>query len=412
MIAHSPTSPFIQGYRPVFERLLDDVAFLWLQRSQAENHPAYFRWDLAAMDERIQNYLRALLKSPEISWSLFEGSADVADAGYFFAAAMLAFHFLNTKNIRRLTELAAENRECASGMGAAMACLPGNLVHPWIKKFLISKEKHHQYLALSTCLIRREDPRAYLTALVENVESQSHTELFVCALKLAGVLKRADLLPMLRQAMVDEREEVKFLAAWSCALLRDNSAAPTLQSIAMTNSEWHKEALASLLLLLEIGPARALVDGLARSEDTRHHAIDGCALLGDVRALSWLLQMAREPNFNRQAAHAVISITGITPEDSWLSAESADENHDMEINLDEDLPLIDSDKLSEAWRQNSSRWEPGQRYFLGQPLQVDNLLYLFHQSNQRHRRTAALHLAALVPDRPLLNHARGELFRL
>lgn len=415
MAEHSPISRSMFGYQPIFERLLDDVAFLWLQRSKAADQPAYFQWDLAAMDERIHNYLRGLLQAPEISWGLFEESASVADAGYFFTAAILAFQTQNARNIKKLIERSEDTKECVSGLSSALAYLPGSLVHPWIKKFFISKDKHHQYLALLACHIRREDPRNYLTVLIQQPDSRLHENLFTCALKLAGVLKRVDLLPQLRQAMADERESVQFWAAWSCALLRDKSAVPTLQSVAMVNHEWQMDALTSLLLLLEVEPARALVDELARSDATRRHAIAGCAVLGDARALPWLLQMARLSEFNYEATQAVVTIIGIAPESDWQrtrSPESAGADGDLPLDSEEDRPFIDPDKLSAAWQQNSSRWKPGQHYFLGQPLHANQLVNLFHQANQQHRRTAALHLARLLPDRPLLNHARAELFHL
>src|SRR5690606_37225922 len=165
-----PISRSMFGYQPIFERLLDDVAFLWLQRSNAEDHPAYFQWDLAAMDERIQNYLRALLQAPEISWSLFEEAAETGDGGYFFAATILAFHTLDTRNIQALIERSTGNQESVAGICSALAHLPGSRIHPWIKKFLMSKDRYHQHLALHTCQLRSDDPRAYLTALIQQPE--------------------------------------------------------------------------------------------------------------------------------------------------------------------------------------------------------------------------------------------------
>lgn len=405
-------SRVIVGYRPIFERLLDDVAFLWLQRSQLVDHPAYFQWDLAAMDERMQNYFRALLQAPDISWSLFEESVDVADAGYFFAGAILAFRTLNTKNIQKLVEWSTNNREGVAGISSALAYLPGSLVHPWIKKFLISKNKHHQYLALSACYLRREDPRSYLTAILQQSDIKSHKDLFIFALKLAGTVKRADLLPMLHSAMADKCIEVKFWAAWSCALLQDTTAVPVLQKFAKATNQWQTDALLSLLLLLDTAEARALVDGLSRNEATRRQAIDGCAVLGDASALPWLLQMTNLEEFNQKATQAVVTITGITLENDWLKPHPTQSEENDFADLDEELPRVDPNKLMSAWQQNSARWKSGQRYFLGEPLETRKILNLYQHANQAHRRTAALHLATLLSDRPLLDHARAEIFRL
>lgn len=398
------------GYRPIFERLLDDVAFLWLQRSQVVDHPAYFQWDLAAMDERMQNYFRALLQAPDISWALFEESVDVADAGYFFAGAVLAFRTLNTKNIQKLVEWSTG--EGIAGISSALAYLPGSLVHPWIKKFLISQNKHHQYLALSACHLRREDPRSYLTKILQQPDIKSHKDLFITALKLAGTLKRADLLPLLQSAMADKRIEVKFWAAWSCALLKDITAIPVLKKFAKADNHWQKDALTSLLLLLDTAEARALVDGLSRNEATRRQAIEGCTVLSDASALPWLLQMAKLEEFNQKATQAVVTITGILLENDWLKPHALLVEENDFADLDEELPRVDPDKLMLAWQQNSARWKSGQRYFLGEPLETRKILNLYQHANQAHRRTAALHLATLLSDRPLLDHARAEVFQL
>ncbi len=411
VVARSPSlSQSMLGYQPIFERLLDDVAFLWFQRRRAEDHPAYFQWDLAAMDERIQNYLRALLQAPGISWRLFEEAADTGDGGYFFTAAILAFHTLDTRNIQSLIERSAGNQEGIAGICSALAHLPGSRIHPWIKKFLMSKDRFHQHLALHTCQLRRDDPRAYLTALIQQPEIREHEDLFVCALKLAGSLKRKDLLPLLCDAMTDDRAPVKFWSAWSCGLMRELSAAPILQEMVQTNDEWQQHALSSLLLLLNAKPARDLVDHLARSEPTRRQAIEGCSVLGDASALPWLLQMARVPEFNQPATQAVLTITGISLENDWLTSTEVKEIEPADS--DEDLPSVNPDKLTAAWQKNNARWQPGQRYFLGEPLHIQHLLRLFPNANQRHRRTAAFHLANLLPERPLLNHAGLEVFHL
>lgn len=364
------------------------------------------------MDERMQNYFRALLQAADISWTLFEESVDVADAGYFFAGAILAFRTLNTKNIQKLADWSAGNREGIAGISSALAYLPGALVHPWIKKFLISKNKHHQYLGLSACNIRREDPRSYLTTILQQPDIKSHRDLFICALKLAGTLKRADLLPMLHSAMADKCVEIKFWAAWSCALLKDTTAVSVLKKFTKAANPWQTDALLSLLLLLDTAEARALVDGLSRNEPTRPQAIEGCALLGDASALPWLLQMANQEEFNQQAAQAFITITGITLESNWLRPHPTQlEDHDF-VDSNEKLPRVDPDKLMAAWQKNSARWQPGQRYFLGEPLEAREVQTLFPHVNQWHRRTAALHLATLLSDQPLLNHARAEIFQL
>ncbi len=73
------------------------------------------------------------------------------------------------------------------------------------------------------------------------------------------------------------------------------------------------------------------------------------------------------------------------------------------VDMDEDdgLPWPDPVKVHAWWNANSHRFQPGMRYFMGQPLNRDHCLRVLKEGFQRQRIAAALHLSLLDPGTPL-----------
>jgi uncharacterized protein (TIGR02270 family) len=403
----------ISGYRPILERLLDDAAFLWQMRSQAVAQPHYFREDIAAQDQRIQRHLYALRQAPDDAWALVTSSLESADADYSFVAAMLAFSAQESKKIQRVIKTVMDNDRALPGLVSALAWLPGPRIYPWIKKFLISKDLNHKFLGIAACSVRRDNPKNYLTAIFQRPDCQAHDQLFVRALRLAGELKRTDLLPMLREAQNDDREPVRFWASWSAVLLGDTSAPSILRSIALQSGEFQDSALELLLRMVEVNEGRRLVDELSHLPDTTRQMIRACAILGDVDAIPWLIQTMHQPESNRLAAEAFVTITGVDLERQQLLSGggiASPEDAPEELFADDThLPYVDAHKVVEFWQTHNTRWQAGQRYFLGRNIEPQHVRDIFRDGNQRQRRMAALCWALLEPTQVMPNHAAMEV---
>jgi len=65
------------------------------------------------------------------------------------------------------------------------------------------------------------------------------------------------------------------------------------------------------------------------------------------------------------------------------------------------LPGPDQKLIQVWWHANSHRFEPGVRYFMGEPLNRENCLRVLREGYQRQRIAAALYRSLLNPGTPL-----------
>jgi uncharacterized protein (TIGR02270 family) len=125
----------------------------------------------------------------------------------------------------------------------------------------------------------------------------------------------------------------------------------------------------------------------------------------------WLIGHIADLKTTRLAGEAFSLITGLDL--AWLDLEVKppqnfesgpnDDPNDPNVDMDEDdgLPWPDAVKLQAWWQANSQRFQPGMRYFMGQPLNRDHCLRVLKEGFQRQRIAAALYLSLLNPGTPL-----------
>lgn len=422
MTTEAPSSYNLVGlYGHVHERYADDATFLWLLRSIAVNQSHYKAIDLAELDARIDAQLSGLMTAPEDSWAICASALELKQPDVVFTAAVLAFNSLDNRNIQQVVEAGLDSEHTLRGLVAAMAWLPGRLVHSWIKKFLTSKDLNHKYLALAACSARREDPREFLSTILNREDCLAHAQLHARALRLIGELKRFDLLHALRAGMASEDEHVIFWSSWSAILLGDKSLATSLQSYVLLSNSYQARAIAICFRTLPLEVARAWITLLAKDPANNRLVISATAILGDPHAINWLISQMRIPAVTRLAGEAFTTITGIDlaehklvlEELPDLDAQLPDDGVEDEVtDLDDDeyLPFPDASKIAAVWQKYQQRFSPGQRYFMGQIVSPgistsEHLRNVFINGQQRQRKMAALELALLEPAHFLLNHA-------
>jgi uncharacterized protein (TIGR02270 family) len=70
---------------------------------------------------------------------------------------------------------------------------------------------------------------------------------------------------------------------------------------------------------------------------------------------------------------------------------------------DADLRWPDQRKVEQWWAANSSRFQPGQRCFMGAPVTREHCIAVLKNGYQRQRILAAHYLCLLEPGTPLFN---------
>jgi uncharacterized protein (TIGR02270 family) len=342
-----------------------------------------------------------------------------------FTAAVLAFRSLDTRHIQLAVEAGLSSDHTLHGLVAAMAWLPGRLVHSWIKKFLTSKDLNHKYLALAVCSARREDPREFLSAILQREDCIGHLPLYTRALRLIGELKRFDLLHALRSGMESEDKDVVFWSTWSAILLGDKALATNLQSYVLTQNSQQIRAMALCFRVLPLETARSWISLLTKDPGNSRLVVIATAILGDPHAINWLIAQMRIPALTRLAGEAFTTITGIDLQDHKLALDELPDldaqlpddgaqNEEIGLSDDEYLPFPDVNKIAAVWQKYQQRYAPAQRYFMGQMISPgisasEHLRNIFSNGKQRHRQMASVELALLEPAHFLLNHAAKGL---
>jgi uncharacterized protein (TIGR02270 family) len=416
--AQTPVST-VSPYNEIYEQMAVDAAFLWLLRSIAVDQPHYTVDDLVELEQRIDAQLDGLMTAPEESWEICRAAMDLQEPGEVFAGAVLAFRSLDVRKIQAAVEVGIEKESAVKGLISALGWLPGRLCHSWIKKFLTSKDLDHKYVAISACSIRREDPRDYLTAILQREDCLAHAKLYARSLRLIGELKRHDLMPALRPAMLAEEPSIRFWASWSAVLLGDRSALANLRPFALELGPYQGKAIDLAFRALTIDEGRSWINALAKDPAQIRNVIKATATLGDPHAVNWLIGQMRLPALTRLAGEAFTTITGIDLKENALALEDLpdldehlpnDDPEDENVDMDEDenLPFPDVAKVAAVWQKYQQRFVAGQRYFMGKTITLEDCESFYGSGSQRQRRISALQLALLQQNNVLPNYRQKQ----
>jgi uncharacterized protein (TIGR02270 family) len=164
---------------------------------------------------------------------------------------------------------------------------------------------------------------------------------------------------------------------------------------------------------MSVDGSHRLLQSLAQDPANIRRLIRGAGLSGDPAYVPWLIGFMAEDQRARLAGESFSLITGLDL--AWLDLERKppenfesgpnDDPNDPNVEMDEDdgLPWPDQKLIQAWWNANSHRFQPGVRYFMGEPLNRENCLRVLKQGFQRQRSAAALYLSLLNPGTVLFN---------
>lgn len=407
------------AYLDIYEQYIDEASFLWLMHTIAVDQPHYRVTELRSLEKRIEAQLNGLTGNLELSWKVMEGVLQgEAEAGEIFTAAVLAFRSHDQNKIQFVVEAALAAEENYKGLLHALVWLPGHLVHDWIKRFFTSKDLSHKWLALQACDMRRENPAEYLLNILRREDCRKNTALYITALKIAGDLKRFDLIEHVLLATDNEDPNIKFWAVRSSILLGDKAQVVKLETCVAQNSELQLDAINIAFRVLPVEEARKWVNKLAEDPQLVRALIIITGVMGDPQAVEWLLQRMQITEFSRVAAEAFCMITGTDlnamnmtlkepdTNEASPSEDAGDEN--VKMHDDENLPWPDVIKLTAYWGSIKNNFVVGQRYLLGNKIELVFLKNNLHTAYQRQRHAIAYEIA-LMDKNEILFNTRGKV---
>ena len=402
------------AFRDVYEQYVEEASFLWQMRSIAVDQPHYTRQDLARLENRLQAQLNGLMSAPDMAWEVCEQALELGGPGEVFVATYIAVKTHVQARIQQAVEAGLATPEAFSGLVSVFGWLPQELSYPWIQRFLNSKDLQHKHLAMAICSIRRENPGEFLNRIFQRDDCRQHPALLGRAVRIVGELGRNDLQDQIRVFRDSDDPDTQFWAHWSSILLGDRSAAVNMQDFVFQPGPHQKQAIDIVFRSLAVNDAREWISRMAELPEQQRSIVQAVGTLGDPHAVDWLIGKTQLPELSRLAGEAFTSISGIDLEANQLALEDNqpemltstldDENSDqVEMDDDENLPWPDHTLLAQYWVGIRGRFQEGQRYLLGMPIEHLNAEMASSPLTQRQLRAIAMELALKTPGQGLVN---------
>lgn len=394
--------------RPVIETVIvqhvESAGLLWGQRSLLLGAPHARLHHLRRFDDRLAAHLDGLAIAGGAGLRLSEAALETPLSGFVFVVAVCALEQRDEELRDRLIALAQTNVECARGLRSAFGWVDAPVLRGVVASLLASADPYRRALALAASGMHRVDPGLALTQCLDNPDPLVRAR----AYRLAGELGKREFLSRLGSAVKDEDPICRGWASWSAVLLGDRHAALNfLTETSLQENPFRARALQAALLAMPLVQAHEHLRAFSADPAKIRCLVRGAGLAGDPTYVPWLIKQMSDDKLARLAGEAIALITGAdlaaldlerkTPEglDSGPNDDPNDAN--VEMDEDDDLPWPDVERIERWWAQNGSRFQQGQRYFVGAPVTRQHCIEVLRTGYQRQRILAAHHLCLLEP---------------
>ncbi|WP_054312728.1 HEAT repeat domain-containing protein [Mesorhizobium sp. 1M-11] len=337
----------------VVRQHVEQAAFFWAQRDTLMATDPPNLKAVAGIDRRLEANLDGLRIAGPAAWPFIVAAyEDFPEKGELFLFGWLAIELNDSRRVAEVVEHGRRSADDARGLVGALVWHEATVIAPLVRDWIGAADAFKRYLGVSACLEHDVDPKQILQRLVRDPDASTRA----VSLRLAGKLRRADLIQELVVALGDAEEASRFWAAWSLTELGSGDLASSeLRKIAVSGSS---NAETALRAVIKAGPdkdVRAWMSSLLKSPDTAPLALRGAGMLGDRTILHWLIHQMRAPAF---AAAAGASFLELFPE-----AKEFDELFSVE-------PDLLGEKIAEYFEQDPpylpvadrvKQWAIGQR---------------------------------------------------
>lgn len=389
----------------------EEAADLWTIRRTLPDRPHMVLKDLWRWDERIEAQLDGLRLAGPDAGGIIEEALPLDRAGEVFVRAILAMESGDERRLQQIREGCAESSKLAEGWIAASGWLPWEKVRPYMQPLAEAEESRLLRVALAAAAINRQHPGHALERAIVTKDARLRAR----ALQAIGELGLPDWLPAAEKNLAHEDEDCRFAAAWTWSLRSgDRKALPILQQIAQVPGPHQTEAIRLLCRCLDARSARFWRGELSTQTSGLRAAIIGAGAAGDPEAIPWLIDQMAVDSLARIAGEAFTLITGADLDRLYLKGQRPAEFHsgptdnpedeNVAMDPDDDLPWPDREKILKWWHSTQTRFTPGSRYLMGQPITDENCKEWLKTARLRQRAAAALELARRQPSQPLFNH--------
>jgi len=392
----------------VIQQHAEEAAHLRHVRSVLTAAPHVKLHQLGRLDERIAAHLDGLAVAGEYGSKLCMAALETPGVGEVFAAAVRAIEDKDAPWLDRLFALGEAVPEARRGLISAFGWVSSQSLQGTVSQLLSSPAALRCCVGLAACTMHRVDPGAAIEAALKSPEAALRAR----ALRTLGESGRSDSLAAARSALDDADDSCCFWAAWSAVLLGERGPAlDMLMSVSRAPGPNRARALRMVLQTLELPQAHELLKLLAQDASDIRTLIQGAGIAGDTQYVPWLIKHMDDLKLTRLAGESFSLITGLDlayldlerspPEGVEFGSTENPEDEDVAMDPDDSLPWPDPVKIAAWWTDNAPRFPSGVRYFMGEPVSIENGKRVLREGYQRQRIAAALYLSMLQPGTPL-----------
>ena len=404
--SHMKGQPIVTA---VVEQHASEAAFLWNLRRTAVHDPVTLR-ELARMDARVEANLDGLRVAGPGALAFCDQELASGNPASLFPAAVLAIESRDTTRIARLLQVAEAVPTVQPALVSALGWVHPQTLRGSVKDFLDSSSHYAQQIGIACCAVQRVDPGAWLQTAIASAAHDLQARSF----RAAGELGRLDLVPACVHGVSSAAPQVGMWAAWAAVLLGNRGMALDFLRHRCVTAGPAPERIQRLVIAAStVGDARGLLTGLAANPLNARRVIQGIGVAGDPTYVPWLTRQMRDPRTARIAGEALAFMTGVNFSEAGLEAsrppdfdagpnEDADDPR-VDMDADDGLPWPDADRVQAWWSVNFERFQPGTRYFVGEPVTREHCIAVLMNGHQRQRMLAAEYLSLVTPGTPLFN---------
>jgi uncharacterized protein (TIGR02270 family) len=394
--------------KEVIEQHIQEAASLHALRATQVNFSLLRLHQLLRFDDRLAAHIDAVSLAGKSALHLSEAELELPSAGAVFIATIASLQCRSADVFYRLLHLSKAVSDAFAGFKAAFAWVTENDVRTVSANLIKSQDPFHRLTAVAVCAMRRLEPSVSLADLMQDADAAVRAR----ALRAAGELGKAELMPWVVAGMADEHPIHRFWAARSAVLLGNRRDA--IDQLRMLSASDHVVARAALRLLLQVSSVaegHQVLMEFSQQAERQRILVEGAGLVGDPTYLRWLVARMEDPELARCAGESFSLITGLDLVEAGLDRESPEgvevgpnddpDSDNVAMEEDDELPWPDPEKIESWLHEHAAQYVNGVRYFAGAPLQPQRCLDVLRNAGQRVRITAATHLSILRPTTPL-----------
>jgi uncharacterized protein (TIGR02270 family) len=338
-----------------------------------------------------------------------KSTLEIPAAGAAFAATVGALDAGRAQELGYLFALAEANPGLRAGLLSGFGWVEPDRLPNIVASLIGASNPFLRFFGIGVCSMHRIDPGLTFSRRLEDSDPAVRAR----AWRMAGELGRRELVSTAAAAAAaDEDPTCQFWAAWCAVLLGDrHNALKLLTRITTSPGPFEARAFQLAIQAMSVDGSHSLLQPLARDSKNIRRLIRGAGLTGDPTYVPWLIGLMTDDRIARLAGESFSLITGLDlarldlelkPPENFESGPN-DDPDDPNVDMDEDdgLPWPDQKHIQAWWNANSHRFQPGVRYFMGEPLNRENCLRVLKEGFQRQRIAAAIYLLLLNPGTPL-----------